>query len=252
MSQPGAVVIGIDDLAVSRGARTILDGLSLTVRAGEVFALLGGNGSGKSTLLLTLLGLLPRSRGVVRLLDKDPDTQPDAARALVSWLPENVALYEHLTARENLEYFLDLAGTPKDDQQIEAALTTTGLPESAWDRPLSGYSKGMRQKTGIALALLRDTAILLLDEPASGLDPGATAELNRLLQTLKARGVAVLMVTHDLLGAADVADRIGVLREGRLANVIEAADTTERFDLAALHRAFQKPAQEPAQPARPA
>lgn len=233
-----APIISINGLTLNRGGSRVLESLALEVAAGEVYALLGGNGAGKSTLLLAILGLLQPEAGNITVCGENPATSVDAVRELVAYLPENVALYDHLSARENITYFLGLAAVARSTQALEDALAETGLDRAAWDRQLNSFSKGMRQKTGIALALLRHTRLLLLDEPESGLDPAAAADLNRLLQTLKSRGVGVLMVSHDLFGVADIADRIGVLRDGRIARTFVAAPSGDRFDLRALHQVF--------------
>lgn len=228
--------IEIDKLVVERGDRRILDGLSLSVPAGSVYALLGGNGAGKSTTLFAILGLLKPSTGTVRVAGRDPSAELDAVRERVAYLPENVALYEHLSARENVSYFLGLAGQRRTRLEIEEAFQCVRLDASAWDRRLGAFSKGMRQKTAIALAFLRKTPVLLLDEPTSGLDPAASADFHALLGDLKSRGVAVLMVTHDLLGAADSADAIGLIDHGRLDHQWTVG--AGKYDLRAMHDAF--------------
>lgn len=233
-----APVLAIDGLVVERGGRRVVDGLTLALAPGDVYALLGGNGAGKSTTLFAILGLVPRAGGQCRVAGHDPATAPDAARAQCAYLPENVALYPAMTAVENIAYFLDLAATPHTADGIAAALDAVSLPRAAWDRPVGGFSKGMRQKTAIALALLRTAPLLLLDEPTSGLDPAATRDFHALVAGVAARGVAVLMVTHDLFGAADVAGRIGLLAGGRLAQEWQAAAHLPRFDLNALHAGF--------------
>lgn len=228
--------IVLEGLVVERGGRRVLDGLSLCVAPGSVYALLGGNGAGKSTALFAILGLLAPSAGTVRVDGKSPAQDGDAVRAATAYLAENIALYEHLSARENAAYFLSLAGHKRTRAQIEEAFVSVRLDASAWDKRLSTFSKGMRQKTAIALALLRKTPILLLDEPTSGLDPTASLDFHALLGDLKGRGVAVLMVTHDLLGAIDSADAIGLLNRGRIAQ--EWRERPGAYDLTALHRAF--------------
>lgn len=222
---------------VDYGERTILQGLDLAVHAGEIYALLGANGAGKTTTLSLLLGFVRPRSGQVRVQGVDPVTAPAQARALIAYIPENVALYEHLSARENVAYLLDLAGQPASRDAIGQALSAAGLDAAAHDRRVSGFSKGMRQKVAIALALARRVPALLLDEPTSGLDPQATAEFSRLLMQLRGQGVAILMVTHDLLGAADVADRMGFIAGGRLVEEV-AASGEERFDVRALHRHY--------------
>ena len=228
-------VIQISELSVERGGKTVLDNLSLSVATGEIYALLGGNGAGKSTTLSTLLGFLKPSSGSAMVAGINPAHDAEAARHKIAYLPENVALYEHLTARENVDYFLALAGETHSSEEIEAAFDAAGLQAEARSRTLSGFSKGMRQKVAIALAVVREVPVLLLDEPTSGLDPRATADFNALLATLKARGTAILMVTHDLLGAADCADRIGFLDAGR---IVEEVCREQGYDVMALHRRY--------------
>lgn len=222
------------------GGRTILQGLDLQVNRGEIYALLGSNGAGKTTTLSLFLGFLAPTAGSLRVHGTDPVADPDGARRQLAYIPENVALYEHLSARENVAYLLDLAGQPEGAQAIDQALLAAGLAAAAHGQRVAGFSKGMRQKVAIALALARKVPALLLDEPTSGLDPQATAEFNRLLALLRSQGVAVLMVTHDLLSAADVADRIGFIDAGRLVEEV-AASGDERFDVRALHRRYATP-----------
>jgi ABC-2 type transport system ATP-binding protein len=227
------------DVVAGYGDHMILQGLDLRVQPGEIYALLGANGAGKTTTLSLFLGFIQPSSGQVRVNGIDPLADPTAARRQLAYIPENVALYEHLSARENMAYLLHLAGQPASASAIGDALAAAGLDAAAHGRRVSGFSKGMRQKVSIALALARKVPALLLDEPTSGLDPQASAEFSRILELLRGQGVAVLMVTHDLLGAADVADRIGFIDGGRLIEEVAAAGT-ERFDVRALHRRFDR------------
>ena len=237
--------IAIEGLEQSYGSNPVLRGLDLTVKRGEIYALLGGNGAGKSTTLSALLGFIVPQAGSVRVCGIDPAADPRGARATMAYVPENVSLYEHLTARENIAYFLALADATRGQDAIEGGLTAVGLAEEAWDKRLSGFSKGMRQKVAIALALARDVPVLLLDEPTSGLDPRAVLEFNRLLDAAREREVAVLMVTHDIVSAVDIADRIGFLGHGRIEEEREASASGARFDLNALHDRYAR-AGEPA------
>lgn len=231
-------VLQADALEYRYGDKPVLKGLDLHVQAGEIYALLGGNGAGKSTALSLFLGFIAPTSGTVKVCGVDPCTDSAQARRHMAYVPERVALYDHLSAYENIDYFLALAQVPRDQATVvEPALRAVGLPQGAWDQRVSGFSKGMRQKVAIALALARRAPALLLDEPTSGLDPGATAEFNQLLSTLKSQGVATLMVTHDLLGAADVADRIGFLHQGRL-DAEMTAQGPQRFDVQALHKRY--------------
>jgi ABC-2 type transport system ATP-binding protein len=223
----------------SYGKREVLRGLDLAISPGEIYALLGGNGAGKSTTLSALLGFIVPTSGSVRVAGINPAADPQKARAQLAYVPESVALYEHLTARENLDYFLALANAPRSSEDvIKPALHAVGLPHLAWNQRVGGFSKGMRQKVAIALALARLVPVLLLDEPTSGLDPRATMEFNRLIETARDRQVTILMVTHDLLSAVDVADRIGFLADGRIEEELAAGAGASRFDLNALHARY--------------
>ncbi len=233
----GGVVLLAENVVAGYGAQPVLQGLNLRVQAGEIYALLGANGAGKTTTLSLFLGFLQPSAGRVRVQGVDPTADATAARRCLAYIPENVALYEHLSAEENLAYLLQLAGQAAPAEALAQALSAAGLDPAAHGRRVGGFSKGMRQKVAIALALARQVPALLLDEPTSGLDPQACAEFNRLLRQLRERGVAVLMVTHDLLGVAEVADRIGFISAGRLQDEVAAQGET-RFDVLALHRRY--------------
>lgn len=224
-------------LTVTRSGQTVLEDVSFSVAAGEVYALLGGNGAGKSTTLLTFLGFLNPDKGTAKVQGTDVTADTQAARLAAAYLPEAATLYEHLSAHENLGYFLSLAKVKAGRTEIDAALDRVSLQPEARENRLATYSKGMRQKVAIALALLRDTPILLLDEPTSGLDPIAIDEFNALVRSLADEGRTVLMVTHDVYGACQVADRIGLLKEGGL---VGAFDRPENglIDTSAVHAAF--------------
>ena len=224
-------------LSLVRDGSRVLDDVSFTVAPGEIYALLGGNGAGKSTTLLTFLGFLTPSGGEVLVGGQAVADNVEAARAQIAYLPEAAALYGHLDAYENLGYFLDLAGREVSRATMDDALDQVALPQAARTRRMQSYSKGMRQKTAIALALLRDTPILLLDEPTSGLDPVAIDEFHAMVKALADAGRTVLMVTHDVYGACQVADRVGLLRGGRLVGSFEAG-AGGRIDTETVHAAF--------------
>lgn len=224
-------------LSLVRDGAIVLNDVSFTIARGEIFALLGGNGAGKSTTLLTFLGFLAPSKGSVLVNGREVGEDVQAARAQIAYLPEAASLYAHLDAYENIGYFLDLAGRKVARAAIDAALDQVALPADARARRMQSYSKGMRQKTAIALALLRETPILLLDEPTSGLDPVAIDEFHALVKALANAGRTVLMVTHDVYGACQVADRVGLLRRGHLVGSFEAAPGG-RIDTKTVHAAF--------------
>lgn len=224
-------------LSLIREGNAVLDDVSFTVAQGEIFALLGGNGAGKSSTLLTFLGFLEPFGGEVLVNGQSVASDVKTARNAIAYLPEATSLYGHMTAYENLDYFLDLAGRSAGRDELNAAFDRVALPEEARSRRLQSYSKGMRQKTAIALALLRETPILLLDEPTSGLDPVAIDEFHDLVKALAQGGQTILMVTHDVYGACQVADRVGLLRRGRLVGSF-SAEKGQRIDTETVHAAF--------------
>ncbi len=231
------IALQATDLKVIRGNKTVLSGMSFQVMQGEVFALLGGNGAGKSTTLLAFMGLLDVVDGRAEVLGQSAAEDAVAVRSKIAYLPESAALYEHLNAIENLTYFLSLSQARPDAKALHSALESVNLPKDSWTQPLKSYSKGMRQKTAIALALLRETPVLLLDEPTSGLDPAAVEDFHKIVEKLASIGVTVLMVTHDLYGACQVAHRVGLLRAGQLVDVFEA-DEDGAIDIAAIRDLF--------------
>lgn len=230
-------VVEAKGLTVERGKTPVLSNVSFSAAAGEVFALLGGNGAGKSTTLLTFLGFLEPKSGQALVFGAPAHADIAGVRSKVAYLPEAATLYGHLSARENLAYFLSLAGLKKSDAEIEAALDRVFLQEQARAQHMERYSKGMRQKTAIALALLRQAPVLFLDEPTSGLDPVAIDEFNRLVTDLAASGTTIVMVTHDVYGACQVAHRIALLRRGVLVGSFEAQEG-QHIDTETVHAAF--------------
>ncbi len=208
------------------GGVAALDGLDLTVAAGEVVCLLGANGAGKTTTLHVLLGFLRADQGEAMVSGIDVARAPHKARAHAGYLPEVVELYPLLTGRETLHYFEELAGRRVDRVAATAALDRVGLRGEAIEDRVGTYSKGMRQKLGLAIALAKGARVLFLDEPMSGLDPTSANDLVVLLRTLANDDVAILMVTHDILRAHQVADRIGIVRRGKVVEEVSSSTMT--------------------------
>ena len=231
------ISIEAENLSITRGKKEVVKNLSFSVKQGEVFGLLGGNGAGKSTTLLAFLGFLKSIQGAAKINGVDVTADPRAARQAIAYLPESANLYPHLSALENINYFLSLAKAKKTAVDIDAALDQVSLAKEDRDRRLSFYSKGMRQKVAIAVAMLRHAPILFLDEPTSGLDPVAIDEFNQLITELAKNGTTVLMVTHDVYGACQVANRIGLLNGGELVGIFEAPEGAQ-ISVKEVHQAF--------------
>jgi ABC-2 type transport system ATP-binding protein len=205
-------------------AAPAVDNLNLTVAPGELFALLGPNGAGKTTTINCLLGFLTPDSGRALIDGLDVAREPLETKRRLAYIPEQVNLYGHFSGVENLAYFSELAGHRYADAELRRFLTDAGLQTAAHDQRVSGYSKGMRQKVGIAIALAKQAKALLLDEPTSGLDPSASHEFSQLLRKLRERDVAILMATHDLFRAKEDATRVGIMRHGKLAHILTAAE----------------------------
>ena len=225
-------------LSVERSGQQVLKDVSLQLEEGEVHALLGGNGAGKSTTLLTFLGFLAPSSGSVHVQDRSVSEDVHAARRAIAYLPEAASLYGHLNAYENLAYFLSLAKADAPRETLDAALDRVALQAGAREQPMQAYSKGMRQKVAIAMAILREAPILLLDEPTAGLDPAAIDDFNRLVRDLAEGGRTILLVTHDVYGACHVADRIHLLHNGEIVGTFDQPSGMDRIDTEAVHAAF--------------
>lgn len=222
-----AALLSIRGLVVTLGAARALDGLDLDVPAGTVYALLGGNGAGKTTTLNALLGFVPATGGQAQVDGVSCLSDAREARRRIAYLPENVSLYPYMSGLENLRYFCTVGGIRLSKEQGREALREAGLEASACDRHVDEYSKGMRQKVGLAIAYAKRARVLLLDEPTSGLDPASAHELTRRLRSAADTGMAVLMVTHDLFNARQAADRIGILRQGRKVAEVRADELDE-------------------------
>lgn len=211
-----APVLKVDRVSLSFGTTRVLSSFSLTLAAGEVYALLGPNGAGKTTTLNLILGFLTADEGSVSVEGERVDRDPFVARARIAYLPETVMLHPHLTGIESLKYFALLSGHRLSDARARTLLTEAGLQPDAHERRAGTFSKGMRQKVGVAVALAKEARVLLLDEPTSGLDVAAANDLSALVRAASTRGIAVLMASHDLLRVKDLANRVGILRGGRL------------------------------------
>ncbi|MBT6175950.1 MAG: ABC transporter ATP-binding protein [Deltaproteobacteria bacterium] len=227
-------------LVKNYGDHPALRGLDLAVDKGEVFCLLGANGAGKTTTIQLFLGFIEPTSGSAKIKGLEVSQYPLETKKFLAYIPENVMLYKNLSGIENLEYFTTLAGaSDTNEEYLRATLKRAGLPTDFVDRPVGTYSKGMRQKVGIAMAIARKAELLLLDEPTSGLDPKASNEFSELVCSLRDDGVAVLMATHDLFRSREIATRIGIMKQGELVSQFAAQDVShndlERIYLEHMH-----------------
>jgi ABC-2 type transport system ATP-binding protein len=194
-----------------------LDHVTYDIYPGEVFCLLGANGAGKTTTINLFLDFIPPTKGEARINGINCHLNPLEAKKHVAYVSENVMLYGNFTARQNLDFFAKLGGNSnlakKDYYEV---LAQVDLPEKSFEQRVKDFSKGMRQKLGIAIAMIKDAPAILLDEPTSGLDPKAGAEFLQLLGRLRRHGKAILMSTHDIFRSKDIADRVGIMKEGKM------------------------------------
>lgn len=194
-----------------------LDHLNLEVKESEIFCLLGANGAGKTTTINLFLNFIDPTDGQALINGINVTRDPLEAKKYVSYVSENVMLYGNFTARQNLDFFAKLGGKQnlkKEDYHMY--MRKVGLQEEAFEMRLKNFSKGMRQKLGITIAIIKDAPNILLDEPTSGLDPKAGAEFMKILKGLREQGKSILMCTHDIFRAKEIADRVGIMKEGRL------------------------------------
>ena len=211
------VVIQTEGLTKRYGDLVAVDHVDLSIHEGEVFGVLGPNGSGKTTTILMLLGLTDPTAGSARVLGFDPVRQPLKVKAHVGYLPDQVGFYDELTARENLSYIAKLNGIPRREahKRIEEALERMGLAEVA-DHRVGTYSRGMKQRLGLAELLLKEPRVIILDEPTLGLDPEAAREFLHTIRDLKEEGITVLLSSHLLHQVQAVCDRVGLFHRGRM------------------------------------
>ena len=209
-------MIIINDLTKKYGNFTALNKLNLEIKEGAIFCLLGANGAGKSTTINLLLNFITPTSGSASINGIDVAKNPKKTKSFLTYIPENLMLYPALTAVENLDYFLGIGGYKFSKIELELFLEEAGLQREAFHKRIQYFSKGMRQKVGIALAIAKDAKVLLLDEPTSGLDPKSSNEFGKLLKKMKADNVATLMATHDIFRAKEIGTHIGIMKQGEL------------------------------------
>jgi len=207
-----------------------LNNLNLDIKSGQIFALLGANGAGKSTTINIICGFIPASSGDVFIDDISMNENPLQLRNKIAYLSENVMLYDNFTGYQNLQYFAKLGKKKMSKSELEDVLIEVGLQNEFIHKNISKYSKGMRQKVGIAIALVKDTPLLILDEPFSGLDPKASFDFEMLLYKLRDKGKTIFMSTHEIFRAKTIADVVGIMKGGNLV-MIRTREELENEDL---------------------
>ena len=217
----GQPIIETEELTKRYGAQTAVNRLTLQIREGEVFGFLGPNGAGKTTSLLMFLGLTEPTSGKVRVCGVDPARDPIHVKRLVGYLPENVGFYDDMDARQNLQYIARLNGIPDhvSADRIGELLSMVGLFEEA-GKKIGVYSKGMRQRLGIAEVLVKNPKLIFLDEPTIGLDPDGTNRMLDLIHSLsREKNITVFLSSHLLDQVQRICDRVGIMIKGNLVAV---------------------------------
>ena len=213
----GPPVVNARQLTKRYGARTAVDGLDLEIQSGEVFGILGPNGSGKTTTILMLLGLTDVTSGSVEIVGLDPTRDPLEVKRVVGYMPDTVGFYDHLTARENLTYSAKLMGIARGeiDTRIDDALARVRLLNAA-ERKAKTFSRGMRQRLGLAEVIMKRPRLAILDEPTSGLDPQSSHEFLALITALKEDGTTFILSSHLLDRIQAICDRVALFQGGRI------------------------------------
>jgi ABC-2 type transport system ATP-binding protein len=230
------MLLEIDALELKRGQQTILRNIHLALEAGEIYGLIGPNGAGKSTTIAAIIGLLTRSNGTLRVFGQDPTYDSRNIRARSGVLSEKNGLYSWMTACEYLTFFSRLYGATHHRDSIANRLVQVGLPRRS-DKPIGSFSQGMRQRLGLARALIGDPELLILDEPTNGLDPAGRREFHDILLALSKGGTGILICTHLLDDVERLCGRVGILVDGRTAlegdinELLEANEGKPRFEL---------------------
>ncbi|MFM9939345.1 MAG: ABC transporter ATP-binding protein [Hyphomicrobiaceae bacterium] len=228
------MILALDDIKLSLGGRPILKGVSLKLDKGEIYGLVGPNGAGKSTTIAVALGLLPVSSGSVRLFNRDPRVHGDALRARIGALPEQNGFHKWMTAEEYLAYFASLYRLEYASADLAARIGQVGL-QAATGLPISTYSRGMKQRLGLARALIADPRLLVLDEPTNGLDPRGRREIHDIFLALVEKGTAILLCTHLLDDVERLCSRVGFIVDGRtvaegsIGELLQSRAKTHRF-----------------------
>jgi len=228
-------MIHLQNIQKSFNGHKALDNLTLEIQTGQIYGLLGANGAGKSTTLNLLLGFLKPDSGSLTISGNSKNINISG----IGYIPENVNLYPYLSGLENLDYFCKLADLKYSKNELAQFLSDCGLQNDAHNKRTESYSKGMRQKVGIAIAYAKKAKVYLLDEPASGLDPLASNELSELLKKLASEGATILMASHDIFRVRETCNKIGILKHGQLVKEMDA-DQVSSNELESIYLNFMQ------------
>ncbi|MDC8005864.1 ABC transporter ATP-binding protein [Aureisphaera galaxeae] len=224
------------NLTKTYGKHQALSQLNLSVDKGEIFCLLGQNGAGKTTTINLFLGLIGATEGEALIDGIAVQPNNNKTSQKIAYIPEVVQLYSNLSGIENLNFFSRLAGFKYSNTELSDLLLKVGLQETAHHNKMSSYSKGMRQKVGIAIALSKNADYIFMDEPISGLDPKAALEFTKICKGLSDEGKAIFMATHDIFNAVNVGTKIGIMKEGKLVHT----STTDQISATELQNLYLK------------
>lgn len=231
-------MIQFDHLTKTYNGKNAVDDLTTEIRDGEIYGLLGPNGAGKSTTILMLTGLIEPTAGCCLVAGIDVTKNPVAVKERLGYMPEDVGFYANLTATENLGYFARLYGMDRErqNQRIDELLSRVGL--DGVTKEVGGYSKGMRQRLGLAKALLNNPAVIVLDEPTANLDPQGVADYRRIITETARAGTTVIVSSHILAEVSRVCTRVGILAKGKLVAEGSVHELAARAGSAYDHRAI--------------
>jgi ABC-type multidrug transport system ATPase subunit len=236
-----ASAVVIDNLTKDYGDVRAVDGLSITIHEGEVFGLLGPNGSGKTTTINCLIGLLKPTKGSIKVGNFDVATQGTEARSIMGVSPQETAVYPYLTGRENVKLFGELCSVPKKtlDARVDQMMEKVGLLEEG-GRRVGKYSGGMKRRVSIAMALVHDPQIVILDEPTVGMDPQSRRAVWDFIMEMRDRGKTVVLTTHYMEEAEEICDRVGIIDHGGMIALGTPAELRSKYGAKDLEDVFIK------------
>jgi len=227
-------MIHVHDITKNFGSMTVLDNVNFSVKGGEFLTIVGPNGAGKTTLIKIMATLVNATGGTVEIGGFNVKKSPEKVRGIIGVISHNTYLYNELTAGENLKFFEKMYAIPDSDKRVDEVLGETGLSDRKHDR-VGTFSRGMKQRLSIARAILHKPAVLLLDEPYTGLDQQASASLESVLDSLTGSGITTIMISHDLKRGLALADQVMIMASGTVAYHAPASEVADVAEFQALY-----------------